>query len=137
MNIVEYLITGFLVVMAIGAWVLINAFRNADEAFENELGFQLGIAPPVKSLESLPSFVPATPPRALVLELPTSKPRRPPSSKPPMLPVGMTFDDLDTRQTGAPWPLQKPVELNLPVSSDSQATTPATPPRSQDISAKP
>jgi hypothetical protein len=136
MNPVEYLIAGCMLVMAIGAWVLINALRNADDAFENELGFQLGIAPPVKSLETLPSFVPATSPRAIMPVVAASKPRRPPSSKPPMLPVGMTVADLDARQTGAPWALQKPVESNPPVSSESQATTPATPPRSPDFPAK-
>lgn len=124
MNSVEYLIAGCLVVMAISAWVVINVFRRAEDAFENELGFQLGIAPPVKSLDPLPGFVPATPPRAIVPQMVPSKPRRPASSKPPMLPAGMTVADFDARQTGAPWPLQKPTDSNPPATSQSQATTP-------------
>ena len=137
MNLVEYLIAGCMVVMAIGVWVLINAFRNADDAFENELGFQLGIAPPVKSLDALPAFVPATPSPAVVSEMVPFKPRRPPSSKPPMLPAGMTVTDFDTRQTGAPWPLKQPADSNPPVSSGSQATAPATPPAAPDTTALP
>lgn len=137
MNLVEYLIAGCFVVMASSALVLLNAIRHAEDAFENELGFQLGIAPPVKSLDALPGFVPVTPPLAVVPGLVPFKPRRPPSSKPPMLPAGMTVADFDARQTGAPWPLMQPPDSKAPVSSESQATTPATPPGTPDGTAKP
>ncbi len=135
MNPLEYLILGFLVVMAVGAWVLIQALLHAEDAFETELGYQIGFAPPVKSLEAHPAFVQVSPPRATVPEMTTIKPRRPPSSKPPMLPVGMTVADLDTRQTGAPWQQKQPPEPIPPVSSESQVTAPATPPRSPDAPA--
>ena len=128
MNLLEYLILGFLVVMAIGTWVLSGAIRRAEDGFENEQGFQLGIAPPVQSLYSVPTYAPAAPARAAFPEITLPKPpRRPPSSKPPMLPVGLTAADLDTRQTGAPWQRIQPAGSNPPVSSKAQAPAPGTP----------
>ena len=96
MNPLTYLILGFLVVMVIGTWVLIGAVRRAEDGFENEQGFQLGIAPPVQSLYSLPVYAPITPARAVIPEVtPHKSSRRPPGSKPPMLPVNLTTADLN------------------------------------------
>jgi len=96
MNLLEYLIIGFLVVMAIGTWLLANSVRRAEDGFENALGFQLGIAPAVLSLYSYPAYIPAAPARAEIPEFTTQNaPRRPPGSKPPMLPANLTVADLN------------------------------------------
>ena len=96
MNLLEYLILGLLVVMATGTWVLIGAIRRAEVGFENEHGFQLGIAPPVQSLYSFPVYAPAAPARAVIPEIiPQVSSRRPPGSKPPMLPANLTVADLN------------------------------------------
>ncbi|HWA29392.1 MAG TPA: hypothetical protein VG734_27325 [Lacunisphaera sp.] len=122
MNSVEYLIVGLLVVMAIGIWVLIDATRKAEDAFENELGFQFGIAPPVTSLDSLPDLVPTPPPPAVVPDPATSKPRRPPGSKPPMLPANMTAADF---ATNAPW---QPAAPANPAPTSPESESPASNP---------
>jgi hypothetical protein len=96
MNPLEYLISGFLAVMAAGTWALMNAIGQADDGFQNEYGFQVGIAPPVLSLYPRPVYAPAAPARAVVPEITHQKsPRRPQNSKPPMLPVDLRVTDLN------------------------------------------
>jgi hypothetical protein len=96
MSQLAYLVLGFLVVMVIGTGVLADAMRRAEDGFENEQGFQPGIAPGVLSLYPFPSYAPAMPVRAAVPEITTPiSPRRPPGSKPPMLPPDLTVADLN------------------------------------------
>jgi len=125
MNLVEYLIIGFLVVMTIGAWVLINSVRHAEDAFENELGFQLGIASPVKSLDTFPAFVPAAQPRAAVPEItPAQSQRSTPGSKPPMLPANLTATDLNPQPSGKLRQAQPPGDSTPPISHEAHTAFP-------------
>lgn len=113
MNPLEYLILGFMVVMVIGTWVLIGAIRRAQDGFENEHGFQLGIAPPLQSVYALPGFSQAGPARAVVPEIITTKsPRRPQGSKPPMLPANLTVADLNPSTERKPRRRRKQADTN-------------------------
>ena len=122
MNPLEYLILGFLVVMAIGTWVLINAVRRAEDGFQWEHGFQLGIAPAVQSLYPLPVYAPAAPTRAVVPEFTgLQSSRRPLASKPPMLPVNLTTADLNPSTERKPRQARKPVDTQPPFSDSANS----------------
>lgn len=133
MNPVAYLIAGLLVVLTIGVWVLVDALRHADDAFENELGFQFGLTPPVTSLDNLPGFIPTPAAPVVVPDPAIGKPRRPPGSKPPMLPANMTAADF---ATNAPWRFPIPTDPGSPPAPESQAPAPSQSTGDADIPPK-
>ncbi len=113
MNLLEYLILGFMAVMVIGTWVLIGAIRRAQDGFENEYGFQLGIVPSLQSAYALPGFPQTAPARAVMPEItPTKSPRRPQGSKPPMLPPNLTVADLNPSTERKPRRRQKQADTS-------------------------
>jgi hypothetical protein len=113
MNPLEYLILGFLAVIVIGSWVLLDAMHRAEDGFENELGFHLGTAPAVLSLYPRSAYAPVIPARATVPEMsPQSFPRRPPGSKPPMLPADLTVADLNPSTERKPRPPRAQTEMD-------------------------
>jgi hypothetical protein len=115
MNLLAYLIPGFLVVMASGTYILFRAVRRAEDGFENEHGFQLGIAPSVQSLYSRPVLAPAAPARAVIPEATRRiSSRRPSGSKPPMLPANLTLADLNPSTERNPRLPRKPAETQPP-----------------------
>ena len=118
MNLLEFLILGFLVVIALGTWILAGAVRRAEDGFENEFGFQLGITPSVQSLYSFPVYAPAAPARAVIPESTLQfSSRRPPDSKPPMLPANLTVADLNPSAERKPRLTQDPAETQPPFSN--------------------
>jgi hypothetical protein len=100
MNPVDYLLAGFLTIMAMGACTLIVSAQHALEGFEDMLGFHFGAAPAVTSLFSaFPgaglAYEPASAARAAVPS--SAKSRRKSGSKPPLLPTNLDIADLKPR----------------------------------------
>lgn len=95
MNPLEFLLAGFLAIMALGTLTLVSGTRSAMEGFEDLLGFHFGEEPELLPRVPGPvsAFEPAHSPRASV---PTAiQERREPDSKPPLLPNNLSVADLN------------------------------------------
>jgi hypothetical protein len=100
MNPVDYLLAGFLTIMAVGAFTLVVSAQSALDGFEDMLGFHFGIAPAVTSLFSIfpEAGLAYEPAYVATAAVPSSvKGRRKSGSKPPLLPTNLDIADLKPR----------------------------------------